>query len=163
LLVRDCGQPDAIAISAREAGRRRACQDVCDDDRSTLGLRLGRARHRKSGLPGLRHSIMRKSGKPDSGAIHVILYFEMPKRKTWMPGTRPGMTEQNCEAATSAAGRSSLSACRVSACRVMRPQTAWIREARVYLQVRITLPNCPGACWPVVAVQFLGNGWQPSF
>src|SRR5262249_46143735 len=116
LLVWDCGQPDAIAISAGAAGRRRACQDV-RDTAPTLGFRHG----------------------------------------------RPGMTEQNCETATSAAGRSSLSACRVSACRVMRPQTAWIREARVYLQVRITLPNCPGACWPVVAVQFLGNGWQPSF
>ena len=26
-------------------------------------------------------------------AIHAFLYTERPEKKTWMPGTRPGMTE----------------------------------------------------------------------
>jgi hypothetical protein len=35
-------------------------------------FRHGRACHRKSGLPDLRHLLMRNSGKPELRAIHVF-------------------------------------------------------------------------------------------
>src|SRR5437667_212443 len=56
-----------------------------------LLTRHGRACHHKSGLPDLWRSNMRNSGKPEL-RCHPRLVFT---RKTWMPGTRSGMTGES--------------------------------------------------------------------
>ncbi|KAB2886706.1 MAG: hypothetical protein F9K38_00660, partial [Pseudorhodoplanes sp.] len=50
--------------------------------------------HRKSGSPDLRHLVSGATRASLScGAIHVLV--SVAHIKTWMPGTRPGMTKEN--------------------------------------------------------------------
>ena len=90
------GSREGVKCCKAPAGERPflpAATKACSDDlESTLGVMAGLV-HRKSGLPDLRHQLVRTSGKPEV-RCHPRLSVARRSQKTWMPGTRPGMTSR---------------------------------------------------------------------